>query len=86
MALPFCTVSENGKRLVKIVSFNHPLSPLDLEEVKRELDARPDEERPMTLVCLGIELAAQAWIEEWNRLRKSKDAVNRIDFVELRSD
>jgi DNA modification methylase len=75
-----------GKRLVKIVSFNHPLSPLDLEEVKRELDARPDEDRPITLVCLGIELAAQAWIEEWNRLRKGKDAVNRIDVVELRTD
>ena len=34
-----------GKKLVKIVPFNHPLTLLDLEEVKRELDARPGEDR-----------------------------------------
>ncbi len=75
-----------GKSLVKIIPFDHPLSPVDLEELRRELDARPDEDRPVTLVCLGIELAAQVWIEEWNRLRKGKDAVNRIDVIELRTD
>jgi DNA modification methylase len=75
-----------GKSLVKIVPFGHPLSPLDLEELKRELDARPDEDRPITLVSLGIELVAKAWIEDWNRLRKEKDAVNRITVIELRTD
>jgi hypothetical protein len=75
-----------GKSLVKIIPFGHPLTPLDLEELKRELEARPDEERPITLVCLGMELAAKAWIDEWNRLRKGKDAVNRIEVIELRSD
>jgi DNA modification methylase len=75
-----------GKSLVKIVPFGHPLSPLDLEDLKRELEARPDEDRPVTLVCLGIELAAQAWIDDWNRLRKSKNAVNRIQVIELRTD
>jgi adenine-specific DNA-methyltransferase len=75
-----------GRSLVKIVPFNHPLTPLDLEDLRRELDARPDEDRPVTLVCLGIELAARAWIEDWNRLRRGKTAVNRIDVVELRSD
>lgn len=75
-----------GKSLVKIVPFGHPLSSLDLEELKRELDARPDEDRPVTLVSLGIELAAKAWIEDWNRLRKGKDSVNRITIIELRTD
>lgn len=75
-----------GKSLVKIVPFTHPLTPLDLEELKRELDARPDEDRPITLVCLGIELAAKAWIEEWNRLRRGRHAVNRIEVIELRTD
>lgn len=75
-----------GKSLVKIVPFGHPLTPLDLEELKRELDARPDEDRPVTLVSLGMELAARAWIEDWNRLRKGKDAVNRITVIELRTD
>ena len=75
-----------GKSLVKIIPFNHPLSPLDLEEIKRELDARPDEDRPVTCVCLGQELAAAAWIEDWNRLRKGKDAANTIAVIELRTD
>jgi DNA modification methylase len=75
-----------GKSLAKVVPFNHPLTPLDLEEVKRELEARPDEERPVTLVCLGIEIGAQALIEDWNRMRRGKNAVNRIEVIELRTD
>lgn len=75
-----------GKKLVKIIPFGHPLTPLDLEELKRELDARPDEDRNIVVVCLGMELAARAWIDDWNRLRKGKDAVNKIDAIELRTD
>jgi hypothetical protein len=75
-----------GKSLVKIVPFGHPLTPLDLEELKRELDARHDEDRLITMVCLGMELAAVSWIEDWNRLRKGKEAVNRITVIELRTD
>ena len=75
-----------GKTLVKIVPFGHALTPLDLEEVKRELEARPEEDRPVTVVALGVEVAATAWAEDWNRLRKRKDAVNRIDVIDLRTD
>ena len=75
-----------GKSLVKIVPFSHPLSPLDLDELKRELDARPDEDRSVTVVCLGIELAAKAWVDDWNQLRKGRGAVNKIDVIELRTD
>jgi hypothetical protein len=75
-----------GRSLAKIIPFGHPLTPLDLEELRREFDARPEEDRPVTIVCLGIELAAQAWVEDWNRLRKGKDAVNRITVIELRTD
>lgn len=75
-----------GKKLVKIIPFNHPLSPVDLEEIKKELEERPDEDRAITVVCLGIEIAAKGWIEEWNRLRKGKNAVNKIDAIELRSN
>jgi adenine-specific DNA-methyltransferase len=75
-----------GRSLVKIVPFNHPLSPVDLEVLKGELDARKDEDRSITFVCLGIELAAQAAIEEWNRLRKGKHAPNHIEVIELRHD
>lgn len=82
-----------GKSLVKIIPFGHPLTPLDLEELRRELEARPDEDRPVTLVCLGMEVAAKIWIEDWNRLRKRKKdeylhkpEVNKIDVIELRTD
>ncbi len=75
-----------GKRLVKIIPFTHPLTLLDLEELKRELNARPDEDRGVVLVCLGKEPAADAWVEDWNRLRRGKAEVNRIEVIELRTD
>jgi DNA modification methylase len=75
-----------GKRLVKIIPFNHPLSPLDLEEIKKELGNRPEEERDIAVVCLGKELAVEAWLEDWNRLRKQGNFPNKIEVVELRSD
>lgn len=74
-----------GKKLAKIIPFNHPLTPLDLEELKKELDARPDEDRDITLVSLGMELAAQKWLDDWNRHRKG-GAPNRIEVIELRTD
>ncbi len=77
---------ELGKRLVKIIPFNHPLTPLDLEEIKNELAARPDEERDIVVVCLGKELAVDAWLEEWNRYRKQRDFQNKIEIIELRTD
>lgn len=75
-----------GKKLVKIIPFGHPLTPLDLEELKHELDARPDEDRNIVVVCLGMELIAKAWIDDWNRLRKDAEAINKIDVIELRTD
>ncbi len=75
-----------GKSLVKIAPFTHPLSPADLEEIRQELDARPEDDRNVTVVCLGIEIAAQAWLEDWNRHRRGRNAVNRIEVIELRTD
>jgi len=75
-----------GKRLVKIVAFNHPLTLLDVEEVKSELKSRPDEERDIVLVCLGKETAVDAEIENWNRLRKRGDVPNKLEVIELRTD
>jgi DNA modification methylase len=75
-----------GKKLVKIIAFEHPLSPLDLEELKRELDARPELTSTIVFVCLGIELAARTWIDDWNRLLKGEHTVNKIEVIELRTD
>jgi len=71
-----------GRRLVKIVPFNHPLTPLDLQLVQDEFKARPDEERDVVLVCLGQEMAVDAWLEEYNKRRP----VNKIEVIELRTD
>jgi len=71
-----------GKNLVKIIDFNHPLTLLDLQILKDELKKRPDEDRNITIVCLGKELAADSWIEEWNK----KHPVNKIKLIELKTD
>lgn len=75
-----------GKKLAKITPFNHPLSLLDLEEIKRELEARPEEDRDIVLVSLGKETTVDAWLEDWNKLRKKGDVPNKIEVIELRSD
>jgi hypothetical protein len=75
-----------GKRLVKVIPFNHPLTPLDLEEIKRELGNRPEEERDVVVVCLGKELPIETWLEDWNRNRKRTGLPNKIEVIELRSD
>jgi len=75
-----------GRALVKIVPFTHPLTPLDIEDITRELDARPEEDRAVTVVCLGIEPSAEASVDEWNALRKGAAAVNRLTVIELRTD
>ncbi|MBC8448163.1 MAG: site-specific DNA-methyltransferase [Chloroflexi bacterium] len=71
-----------GKRLVKIVPFNHPLTPLDLQLLQDELQARPSEDRDIVVVCLGKEIAADAWLEEYNRHRP----INKMEVIELRTD
>jgi DNA modification methylase len=75
-----------GKKLVKIVPFNHPVTPLDLEEVKNELKNRPEEERDILVVGLGKEVAVEAWLDEWNKLRKQGSIPNKLEVIELRSD
>ena len=71
-----------GKRLVKIVPFNHPATPLDLQAAADELAHRPDEPRDAVLVALGRELACEAWLEDYNRHRP----INKLEIIELRSD
>jgi hypothetical protein len=35
---------------------------------------------------LGKELSVDAWLAEWNRLRRQGDTPNKIDVIELRTD
>jgi len=40
----------------------------------------------MVVVSLGKELSVDAWLDEWNRLRKKGDVPNKIEIIELRTD
>jgi len=71
-----------GKKLVKIIDFNHPLTLLDLQLIQDELKNRPDEDRDITIVCFGKELVVDPWIEDWNK----KHPVNKISIIELKTD
>jgi len=71
-----------GKNLVKIIDFNHPFTLLDLQLIQDELKKRPNEDRNITVVCLGKELAVDSAIEEWNK----KHSVNKIEIIELKTD
>ncbi len=72
-----------GKNLVKIIDFNHPLTLLDLQLIQDELRKRPQEDRDITVVCLGKELAVDAEVEEWN---KKPGQQNKIFVIELKTD
>lgn len=74
-----------GNKLVKIIPVQHPLTPLDLQEIEQELENRKSEDRDIVVVCLGKELAADEWLESWNRLRKTA-GLNRIEVIELKTD
>jgi len=71
-----------GKTLVKIIDFNHPLTLLDLQLIQDELKKRPNEDREITIICLGKELTIDPWVEEWNK----KHPVNKIRLIELKTD
>jgi len=71
-----------GKRLVRIIPFNHPLTLLDLQLLQDELKARPDEDRDVVVICLGKETAVDPWLEDYNKHRP----VNKIEIIELRTD
>jgi DNA modification methylase len=75
-----------GDRLAKIIPFNHPLTLMDLDEIRRELEARPEETRDVTVVALGMETAVDAWLDDWNNLRKKGNLPNKISVIELRTD
>lgn len=71
-----------GKRLVKIIPFNHPLTRLDLQAIQDELNKRPNEDRDIVVVCLGKELVADPWLTDYNH----RHPVNKISVIELRTD
>ncbi len=68
--------------LVKIIDLTKPLTPLDIQTIKDELENRPDESRNITVFCYGINSNIQAELEQENRRR----AVNKIFVRDIGSE
>lgn len=54
--------------------------------MRQELEARTEEARDVVMVCLGKELRADSWLEEWNQRRRNDAGASRIHVIELRTD
>jgi adenine-specific DNA-methyltransferase len=77
---PFFDGTRGGK-LVKIIPFNHPLTILDLQSIKDEIETR-DDQRDILVVALGKETRVNPWLEDYNDHRP----INRMEVIELRTD
>ena len=71
-----------GTELVKIIPLNHPLSLMDLQLTRDELDKRKDETRNVVLVSLGKELSVDDELAIYNK----SHPVNKIRTIELKTD
>ena len=68
--------------LVKIIDLTKPLTPLDIQTIKDELENRPDESRNITVFCYGTNSGIQAELESENRRR----GVNKIFVRDIGSE
>lgn len=68
--------------LVKIIDLTKPLTPLDIQTIKDELENRPGESRNITVFCYGINSGIQAELKAENRRR----AVNKIFVRDIGSE
>ena len=57
------------RTLVKIVDLTKPLTRLNIQHIKDELDERPDEARDVTVLCNGSELGFQEELNKENQRR-----------------
>ena len=68
--------------LVKIVDLTKPLTCLDIQSIKDELQNRPSEERNITILCNGSEFRIRDEIETENRHR----GVNKLFVKDIRNE
>ena len=71
-----------GKKLVKIIDFNHSLNLIDLQNIEQELIKRTTEERNITIVTYGQEITTFVWLKTWNK----KTSINKINVINLKTD
>ncbi len=68
--------------LVKIVDLNKPLTPLNIQLIKDELDNRPNEERDITVFCNGSNIEIQSELDNEYQQR----LVNRFFIRDIGSE
>lgn len=68
--------------LVKIIDLTKPLTPLDIQTIKDELENRPEESRNITVFCYGTNSNIQVELKEENRRR----GVNKIFVRDIGSE
>ena len=68
--------------LVKIIDLTKPLTPLDIQTIKDELENRPEESRNITVFCYGTNSNIQAELKEENRRR----GINKIFVRDIGSE
>jgi len=73
--------SLNGT-LAKICDLTKPLTRLDIQGIKDELENRPDEERDITILCNGSEIGLQSELATENRRRP----INKFVVKDIQRD
>ena len=68
--------------LVKIADLTKPLTRLDVQLVKDELQNRPDETRDITVLCSGSEVGMQEKLDKDNRIHP----INKIIVQDIQRD
>lgn len=68
--------------LVRIVDLAKPLTRLDIQHIRDELDDRPNEDSDITVLCNGSELEIQKELDEENKRR----AVNKIIVCDIQDE
>ena len=68
--------------LVKIIDLTKPLTTLDIQTIKDELENRPEESRNITVFCYGINSGIQAELKAENRRR----GINKIFVRDIGSE
>jgi len=68
--------------LVKIVDLTKPLTRLDIQLIKDELQHRPDEERAVTILCNGSEIGIQTELEKANK----QHPINKLIVRDIQRD
>jgi len=79
-------IGTQGQWLAYVHPTDRPLTSADLTQLAQELQARPDEGRDILVVTLGQTLAIDAWLAEWNELRRPGRGLNHITLIDLQND